>query len=265
MSTITMTLPLSRRRSPAALGVVAAGALAVVALILILIQVTMFGFVPPIAGFAAAALVFAGLVAAGRRWAPALGALLGIALLAMFGPPILEVVSNPAIQGTMFPMMATLLAALAVGIVGGIAATVQNYRGGERRMPRLLPATLALLAGLIAGATAVALAPQEGMSVGINPETYQALPALETRGFEFAQKELHVKAGQVVMLRLSNADPEAHFLDIDELGVHAPVAPGKTSMAVFTAPASGSYLFYCHPHADKASGEGMVGRLIVDP
>jgi plastocyanin len=216
--------------------------------------------------FVAAILVGAGLTAAGFRWAPAFGALLSVALLALFGPPMLEIISRPAVQGVMFPIMAVMLAALVAAVGCGIAASVQSYRAcaGQQALPRGVAAALVLVAGLIAGASAVALAPQEGTTVGVSAETMAALPALGTSGWEFDQRELHVKAGQVVMLRLSNADPEAHYLDIDELDVHAPIAPGKTSMAVFTAPATGTYTFYCHPHADKANGEGMVGTLIVE-
>ncbi len=264
MAATTLSLPVRRAR-PAGYGLVALGAMVVVAALLALLQILMFGFAPPITLFAVLALVAAGLTAAGFRWAPLLATLVSVALLGLFGPPMISVVGEPTVQGAMFPMMASLLAAVVVGALSGIAATVQNYRAGERSLPRAVPVALVLLAGLVAGATAVALAPREGMDVGISPEAMAALPGLGTANWEFDQRELHVKAGEMVMLRLTNADPEAHYLDIDELDVHAPIAPGKTSLAVFTAPTTGSYTFYCHPHADKASGEGMVGTLIVEP
>jgi plastocyanin len=262
----TLTMTPRGRQAPAALGKLTAAALGGVALVLAALQIFVFGFAPPIAGVAVAALVVAGLVAAGWRWTPALGGLLCLALLGLLGPMMLPMLAEPSIQGVMFGVSAVTLSLLAVGALAGIGATVQNYRAqGERRAPRWLAGALTLLAGVLAGAMLAAAAPQPGIHAGISPQALAALPALDSQNWEFSQKELRVKAGQQVALRLTNADPEAHYLDIDELDVHAPIAPGKTSVAVFTAPdAPGTYLFYCHPHADKATGEGMVGTLVVE-
>ena len=64
-------------------------------------------------------------------------------------------------------------------------------------------------------------------------------------------------------LRLDNADTSIHYLDIDEFNVHAPMPSGPSSVAIFQPMQAGTFTFYCHPHADKAAGTGMVGRLIV--
>ena len=39
----------------------------------------------------------------------------------------------------------------------------------------------------------------------------------------------------------------------------------KSNVALFKPTQSGTYTFYCHPHADKAARAGMVGTLVVEP
>lgn len=42
--------------------------------------------------------------------------------------------------------------------------------------------------------------------------------------------------------------------------------PGNSdSLALFKADTPGTYIFYCAPHYNKASGSGMHGTLIVEP
>lgn len=262
------TQPQAKPRTPlAGLGKLLIVELVGVAIILAYLQAMMFGFVLPIAIFALVALGVAGLLTTGWRWVPALAALLSAALLLMFGVPLLESLTHPTVGGPMFIISAILIPLAIAGVLIGIGATVQNYRraANDRRVPRGLIGALLVVVGLVAGAILVAMAPQPGITAGVSSEDLAKLPALTGKDFMFDQTELHAKAGQTVTLRLENADPEAHYLDIDELNVHAPIAPGKTGLAVFTATQPRTYTFYCHPHADKASGEGMVGKLIVEP
>ncbi len=39
---------------------------------------------------------------------------------------------------------------------------------------------------------------------------------------------------------------------------------GKQGVALFKPTTPGTYTFYCSPHSDKTTGEGMVGKLIVE-
>lgn len=91
-----------------------------------------------------------------------------------------------------------------------------------------------------------------------------ALPALQTKDYMFAQPEIRAKVGETVTLRLDNADDSTHYLDIDEFNVHAIMPAGKSNVTSFNPTQSGTYTFYCRPHANKATGEGMVGKLIVE-
>jgi plastocyanin len=111
----------------------------------------------------------------------------------------------------------------------------------------------------------VALAAGRGASAGVSPEVLATLPSLTGRNYMFSQREIRVKAGETVALRLENADPEAHVFEIDELSVHAPMLAGQTGVALFRPLRSGAYTFYCTPHFNKATGEGMKGTLIVEP
>ena len=163
-----------------------------------------------------------------------------------------------------FVLVVFLLAMALIGVGAGIAATVQNYRGGERRAPTALPVALATLVGVAAGAILVAAVAGSSENAGVSPAALAALPALKTANFAFDQAELRVKAGETVALRLENSDTVRHSFDVDEFGIHAPMPSGQRSLALFKPEAPGTYTFYCAPHYDKATGEGMKGILIVD-
>ncbi len=250
-----------REARVSALGKLSAAALAGIALIIVYVLVSIFGFAPMPAVFAAVCLAFGGLILTGWRWAPLLGLLPGLILPVMLGIPQLGDPGSP-----LFLPALLLVACCALAVLGGLAATVQNYRhpAGNRPLPRWAPLAAALIAGMVIGAELLALAPRPAPSAGVSPEVLASLPALVGRNFEFDQPEIHVKAGETLALRLENADPEAHSFEIDELNVHARIPVGQTGVTIFKAPQPGTYIFYCKPHYDKATGEGMQGRLIVE-
>jgi len=163
-----------------------------------------------------------------------------------------------------FVLMVFLLTMALIGVGAGIAATVQNERGGERHAPSSLPVALATLVGLAVGAILVAAAAGSSENTSISPAALAALPALKTANFAFDQAEIRVKAGETVALQLENGDAVRHSFDVDEFGVHAPIPSGQSSLVLFKPETPGTYTFYCAPHYDKATGEGMQGMLIVD-
>lgn len=264
----TLTLNRQRaRRAVSALSKSTAVLTLIVAALLVYLQVAIIGMlIPPLAVFAALGVVAAALMLVGFRWTPILGALLSGLLLAMDSSFLLEAISNPQNSFAAFVMAAIGLPAMALSIVVGIAATVQNYAvpAERRRGPRGMAYMVTALAALIGGALLVGAIPAKGVAAEVSPDVLAGLPVLDTANFEFAQTELRVKAGETVAVRLTNADAEAHFLDIDELNVHAPIPAGKEGLAIFKPTTPGEYLFYCHPHANKDAGEGMVGKLIVE-
>jgi plastocyanin len=240
------------------------GSLAGVTALLGYLQAAVLGeFIIMISAIALVPLIVAGVVLVGWRWAPLLGTLvfgLLLALLALLGGEIAFVLAHPG-EAT-FSFFVVAIGVLAVGLVASIGAVVQNYRGGARAMPRFAAGALLVVAGLVAGAAAVGAIPQAGDAAGVSPEALAALPAVTLDKFE--NGEIRVKAGQTVALRLENPDPVTHAFVVDELGVSALMPAGKNSLALFQPSKPGTYTFYCTPHYDKASGEGMKGTLIVE-
>jgi plastocyanin len=260
-----MTITRGRARTPlAALGKLTALGVVGIGLAFIYLQAARIGMIiPPLAVFSVISFVVAGVVAMGWRWAPLLGALWSVLIVAGNSAEIIHSMSHPAdVQGFAFTIF--VLAMAAIGVVAGIAATVQNYRGGERPTPRALAAGLALLAGLMVGAVMAASLAASGVNAGVSPETLASLPALKTVNFAFDQREIRAKAGETVALRLENGDSEGHSFDIDQFGVHAAMPSGEASVALFKPALPGTYTFYCAPHYNKATGEGMKGTLIVE-
>jgi plastocyanin len=215
-------------------------------------------------------LVVAGIVALRFRWAPAIGALLGAALLIEGYVFISRELTEPS-NAANFAFAAVFFATSAVALVAGIAATVRNYRAPRSRpfvdpsAPRwTYAALLALTALTLGGILTTAIQPHGALS-GVSPEALAALPALKARDFQFEQPKITAKVGESVALRLENADTSTHYFEIDELNVHALMPPGESSLTLFTPTQPGTYTFYCHPHADKAARAGMIGTLVVEP
>jgi plastocyanin len=251
------------RTSLAALGKLTVGALGGVTALLVYAQAAIFGgFDIVVSVIALVPLIAAGVVLMGWRWAPLLGTLvfgLLLGLLAMMGGEVAFTFAHPS--GAVFSFMLVAITVLAVGLVASISAAVQNFRGAERATPRMLPGALLLVTGLVLGAVAVATVPQSG-AAGVSPEALAGLPGVTLDQYD--NGEVHVKAGETVALRLENPDGAAHTFTVDELGVNALMPAGQDSLALFKPSKPGKYTFYCTPHYNKATGEGMHGTLIVE-
>jgi plastocyanin len=220
---------------------------------------------PPVFGFVALPLLAAAALAVRRRWAPIPGAVVSVLILLMLAPHLLHILGAPA--DTLFAPFVLITAFALIATLAGALATAQNYRrpAAERRMPRWMPLKLAALVGLVAGIFLMASQPQHGAAAGISADVLERLPAVETERFEFVQQEIRVRAGELVMLRLVNADAATHSFDIDEFDVHTLMPANATAITIFTADKPGTYTFYCAPHYDKGNGQGMKGTLIVEP
>ncbi len=79
----------------------------------------------------------------------------------------------------------------------------------------------------------------------------------------WSQRELRVKEGQRVRLRLTSEDVTHGFL-IPEFGVNAgPISPGKFKIVEFIADRQGEFKFYCNIVCSHQHG-GMTGMIIVE-
>lgn len=212
-----------------------------------------------------AAAVMAGFPIGRWRWTPLILVLLAVMMISGDFKLIAYDLTHPEALPVFSYMVVAITNAL-VGTIAAVAATLQNYRRApaERRAPRWLPLLLFGAATLCLGAILTAAIPQES-EVGVDEATLSSLPALGAKNITFTQTDLHVKAGETVAFRLENGDNVEHTFDIDELGVHSVLPAGKTGLALFKAAAPGTYTFYCIPHYNKATGDGMHGTLIVEP
>lgn len=262
----TMTETQARtRRQLSALTRLTIGAVLGLAVIVVYIMAGVIRhLIPPFLVFAAIGLVVAGLMAMGWRWTPLLGAVYSVLLVAIFGADIPGALAD---SSSPFYVPLVLLLTLAVAsIVGGVAATLQNYRSAERRTARWVPLGVAVLAGAALGAILIGAVPRANASASISPETLNELSPIKTVDFKFDKTEIRAKVGETVVYRLDNLDATPHSFDIDEFNVHLPMYNGTSNVALFRASKPGTYTFYCAlpNHADKAAKTGMVGTLIVE-
>ncbi|HSH77658.1 MAG TPA: cupredoxin domain-containing protein [Herpetosiphonaceae bacterium] len=254
-----------RMRLPALRNMIIAGLVGNVVVNIILQALIVQELIPPLAIIMALTLVVAGVCATRWRWAPHLAVIWCVLSVVPGLEPYFLNLTHPAETGT---FIATLLglALLLVTVVAGVTAMIYGDRQvAEGRAPRWLRSFLIGMAMFVLGASLVAAIPLTDTTAGVSPEVLAALPALKAKDYLFEQPELRAKVGETVVLRLDNADSSTHFLDIDEFNVHTPIPAGKSSVAIFKPTQPGTFTFYCHPHANKAAGTGMVGRLIVEP
>src|SRR6266851_7650827 len=185
------------RQSLAALGKLTAAALLGAALAFAILWLTILlatgAFILPLFIVAAALLVVAGIVASGLRWAPLLGALVGLGT--MIGGVFTQQyfvyhLTHPAEVG---PFLLSLLICVfaIVAICIGIGAAVQNYRGTDRHALRWLPIPLAALGGFVLGALVVALLVQ-ATPVASSTASVNGEPAVHMGVSNFAQPSVTV-------------------------------------------------------------------------
>jgi plastocyanin len=224
---------------------------------------------PPILLFAGFLLPFAGVLATRWRAAPlpaALVSLLTVTFL-LFQPHNQYVVTH--VQ----PEFIVSVPSFAFGLVAGVAgiwATLQNYRGGERRTPHYLGSSLSGLAGLVVGMVLVALLVATTPQTGAVSRGPTGEPAVHMTPTTFAPDVVLVPRGASLLLV---ADSSAkHILAYgrwDARGVpHPLVEPGAPplhqmvmtggSMELGPFTTQGVYHLYCTIH------QGMNLTMVVE-
>jgi heme/copper-type cytochrome/quinol oxidase subunit 2 len=87
----------------------------------------------------------------------------------------------------------------------------------------------------------------------------------------FDQKEIHVKAGRPVTIRLTSLD-NSHHTDgggkhqwaVDELGVEVIAQPESSNTITFTPDKAGTYTFYCDICCGGRANPTMNGQIVVE-
>jgi cytochrome c oxidase subunit 2 len=87
----------------------------------------------------------------------------------------------------------------------------------------------------------------------------------------FDQKEVHVKVGEVVTIRLTSLD-NSHHTDgggkhqwaVEELGLDIITQPEKSNYITFTPDKPGSYTYFCDICCGGRANPTMSGTLIVE-
>ena len=212
---------------------------------------------------ASALLAAALVVATGRRWAPLLAAMPGALTFAVAGRFILESLITPH-EIVNFGFWVVLMIVMGIATVASVTGTAQHYLSPTHlRAPQWIGGVLAAIGALGVGAIVVAALPQPPMGIQVQREALTKLPGVVTKDFKFSTRELHVKAGQSIALRLDNADAGPHSFDVDALNVHTAMPSNSSSLALFAATKPGTYTFYCSVGTHRQ--HGMVGTLVVDP
>ena len=87
------------------------------------------------------------------------------------------------------------------------------------------------------------------------------VPTVEGGGWSV--REIHIRQGETVTLRLTSEDVTHGFL-IPDLGIEAqPIVPGTYQTVTFRADRPGVYTYYCNVLCSHRHG-AMIGKLIVD-
>ncbi len=131
--------------------------------------------------------------------------------------------------------------------------------GARWRDAAILLAVVALVVGAALGAHVYEAEQRAGRGV---VELVGRVPTSPEGGWSV--KELHVRQGETVRLRLTSEDVTHGFL-IPDLGVEsAPIVPGTYQTVSFVAERPGTYLYYCNVLCSHRHG-AMIGKLVVEP
>ena len=87
----------------------------------------------------------------------------------------------------------------------------------------------------------------------------------------FDKKEIHVKVGAPVTIRLTSMDNSAHTdgggkhqWAVDELGLNVIAQPESSNYVTFTPGKKGTYTFYCDICCGGRANPTMNGQIIVE-
>jgi plastocyanin len=201
------------------------------------------------------------------RWTFAVPSLLAAALLVMLAPFLPWALSHPESALDFLAVAYFLIGALA-GIAGGVASIVQWRRGtarpgataGQRR-------AYGTLLVAIAGVTLLAVSLSVVARTSLAAEVRASSTAMTIKHGAYSVDPLQAAPGETVRLAVRNDDATLHTFTLPEAGIDVTIPPGAERLVEFTAPAAGTYTWFCVPHHSEteAGPVGMVGTLVVAP
>jgi plastocyanin len=103
-----------------------------------------------------------------------------------------------------------------------------------------------------------------GAMVGCGSDKKASAPAsggttIAAHDFRFEPRALSAKAGERVTVTLKNEGKVEHNFTLSQASADGEAEPGASTNVTFTAPAAGTYEFFCKYHKDM----GMTGTLTV--
>lgn len=188
------------------------------------------------------------------RWRRTGIVVLGVVLLAELlssAPFLTDALTHPETPGDFLPLALFTLATL----IGSIAA-VPAFRQARQPVPGSSRS-----ATVVAGAAVLIMVAATAVSIVAagRVDSVTAQPGdieLTTKDFQFDMSSVTADDGTVAVT-VTNDDTTRHTFTIDELGVDLNVPPGTTQRVTFAAD-TGTYRFYCVPHASDMAGELIV-------
>jgi plastocyanin len=82
--------------------------------------------------------------------------------------------------------------------------------------------------------------------------------SLTAKGIAWSQTQLNLPAGKQVTVTVDNQDSVEHNFTLKEASVDKDVEGGESGEVTFTAPAAGSYQFFCKYHPSQMKGTVTV-------
>jgi len=201
------------------------------------------------------------------RWGAILPVLLALALSVLIVPFMAFSLLHPE-AGLEFVLAVLMVVGALLGIIGGVTSSVKGFRrtarpGASVLQRRAYGGGLVLLVVIIAASFILS-----GMArTTLTAEARAGATDVQMKDFNFTTRTVRVAAGETVRLAVRNDDTSLHTFTLPEAGVDVVIPAGAERLVEFTAPASGTYTWYCVPHsaANDTGREGMVGTLIVAP
>ncbi len=178
---------------------------------LLLVLLIAHAFVPPILVLGMVTLLGAALSFLRFRWAPALGALvaLGVVSFQMSVPIAQYFFTHPSDTVSFIPLLTVLFFGL-IGIVAGIAATLQHYRSPGAPAPRNLRLLLTSFTTFVVGMMVVSLIVAANPPSSAASTTTNGEPTVHMSAGNFVQNVVLVPKGS--KLRLVDDTNNEHVL-----------------------------------------------------